>query len=118
MKPLSIAVLALLLAGCAQPPPRITNAIPRPPPENPTPTGIAYLCDGTKEVTVVYAKNRASVTFGGKTWRMEYSPSSNGFRYADTTNEWVGGGDELATLRELGTNRPLAFNCHSTRRTT
>jgi hypothetical protein len=118
MKPLSIAVLALLLAGCAQAPQRLTNAIPRPPPENPTPTGIAYLCDGTKEVTVVYAKNRASVTFGGKTWRMEYTPSSNGFRYADTTNEWVGGGDELATLRELGTYRPLAFNCHSTRRTT
>lgn len=117
MKRLSIAALALLLASCTQQQRPIVNVIPRPAPDNPTPTGIAYLCDGAKEVTVVYAKNRASVTFGGKTWRMEYTPSSNGFRYADTTNEWTGQ-DDLASLRELGTNRPVAFNCHPTRRTT
>jgi hypothetical protein len=117
MKRLSIAALAFLLAACAQPPRPVVNVIPRPAPDNPVPTGIAYLCDGNKEVTVVYAKNRASVTFAGKTWRMEYTPSSNGFRYADTGNEWSGQ-DDLASLRELGTNRPLAFNCHPTRRTT
>ena len=117
MKRLSIASLAFLLATCAQQPRSLVNVIPRPAPDNPVPTGIAYLCDGTKEVTVVYAKNRASVTYAGKTWRMEYTPSSNGFRYADTTNEWAGQ-DDLASLREVSTSRPLAFNCHPTRRTT
>jgi hypothetical protein len=66
-------------------------------------------------VTVVYAKNRASVTFGDKTWRMEYQPGDAGFRYVDTVNEWTGR-DELATLREAGTSRPIAFNCRPMRR--
>ena len=66
---------------------------------------------------MVYAKNRASVTFDGKTWRMEYQPTGDGFRYADSANEWTGR-DDLATLRETGTARPLAFNCRPTRRTT
>ena len=121
MKRLSIPALGLLalalLAGCAQPQQPLTAMIPRPPPDNPTPTGIAYLCDGQKEVTVVYAKNRASVTLGDKTWRMEYFPSSDGFRYADSTNEWTGR-DDLAALRENGTHKALAFNCRPTRRTT
>jgi hypothetical protein len=117
MKRLSNAALAMLLAGCAQKPLPVSNAIPLPAPDNPSPTGIAYLCDGAKEVKVVYAKNRASVTLGDKTWRMEYTPSSNGFRYADTTNEWAGR-DDLASLREFGTNRPIAFNCRPTKRTT
>jgi hypothetical protein len=117
MRRLSIAALALLLASCAQPPRPIANVIPRPAPDNPVPTGIAYLCEGAKEVTVVYAKNRASVTFGDKTWRMEYTPSSNGFRYADSANEWAGQ-DSLASLREFVTNRPIAFNCRPIKRTT
>ena len=117
MKRLSIAALALLLGGCAQAPRPATAVIPRPAPDNPVPTGIAYLCDGAKEVTVVYAKNRASVTLGSKTWRLEYTPSSNGFRYADTANEWTGQ-DDLATLRDFATNKPIAFNCRPTRRTT
>ena len=49
---------------------------------------------------MVYAKNRASVTFDGKTWRMEYQPTDNGFRYADTANEWSGQ-RRPAALREL-----------------
>ena len=53
----------------------MTNPIPRPAPDDPTPPGIAYLCDGRKEVAVVYAKNRASVTLDGKTWRIEYQPT-------------------------------------------
>ena len=116
MKRLSIVAFGLL-AGCAQQQQPLTQIIPRPAPENPTPTGIAYLCDGRKEVSVIYAKNRASVTFGDKTWRMEYTPTGDGFRYADTANEWAGR-DDLATLREVGTHRPLAFNCRPTRRTT
>ena len=115
MKRLSIAAL-ILVAGCAQQQP-VTNVIPRPAADNPTPTGIAYLCDGRKEVMVVYAKNRASVTLGDKTWRMEYQPTGDGFRYADAANEWIGR-DDLANLRETGTARPLAFNCRPTRRTT
>lgn len=121
MKRLSIPIVALsLLATCAQPERQqpATNLIARPPPDNPTPTGIAYLCDGRKEVTVVYAKNRATVTLGDKTWRMEYQPSAEGFRYTDTANEWTGR-DDLATLREFsGGARPLAFNCRPTKRTT
>ena len=117
MKRLSNAALALLLAGCAHPPPPVANVIPLPAPDNPVPTGIAYLCDGAKEVKVVYAKNRASVTLGDKTWRLEYTPSSNGFRYADTANEWTGR-DDLASLREFTTNRPIAFNCRPMRRLT
>src|SRR5258708_6779424 len=116
MKRLSIAAFALLV-GCAQQQRPFTNMIPRPAPDNPTPTGIAYACEGQKEVLVVYAKNRASVTFGGKTWRMEYLPGNEGFRYADASNEWTGR-DDQAALRENGTNRPLAFNCRPTRRTT
>ena len=53
----------------------LTTFIPRPAPDDPTPAGIAYLCDGRKEVSVVYAKNRASVTLDGRTWRMEYQPT-------------------------------------------
>ena len=117
MKRLSIVAFALL-ADCAAQQQPVTQIIPRPAPENPTPTGIAYLCDGRKEVTVIYAKNRASVTFGDKTWRTEYRPTGGGdFRYADTSVEWAGR-DDLAALREAGTARPLAFNCRPTRRTT
>lgn len=123
MKRLSIAAImlptvCLLVVGCApreqQP---VTTLIARPAPDDPTPAGIAYLCDGRKEVTVVYAKNRASVTFGDKTWRMEYQPTGAGFRYVDTLNEWIGR-DDLASLRESGTARPIAFNCRPLRRTT
>ena len=116
MKRLSIAAMTLL-AGCGPQQPPVTNLIPRPAPDDPTPSGIAYVCDGRKEVTVVYAKNRASVTLDGKTWRMEYQPTDGGFRYVDTANEWTGR-DDLASLRENGTARPIAFNCRPTRRTT
>lgn len=118
MKRLSISIVALsLLGGCAQPQQQqpAANLIPRPAPDDPTPSGIAYLCEGSKEVTVVYAKNRASVTLGDKTWRMVYQPTGEGFRYTDTANEWAGR-DDLAALREFGSNRPLAFNCRPTRR--
>lgn len=115
MKRLSIATI-MLLAGCTPEQPPMTSFIPRPAPDDPTPAGIAYLCDGRKEVTVVYAKNRASVTFGDKTWRMEYQASDAGFRYIDMANEWTGR-DDLATLREAGTARPIAFNCRPMRRT-
>jgi hypothetical protein len=92
--------------------------IARPSPDDLVPMGIAYICEGRKEVAVVYAKNRASVTFGGKTWRTEYRPTGGSdFRYADTSVEWLGR-DDLAALREAGTARPLAFNCRPTRRTT
>lgn len=115
MKRLSIAAIVLLSACTAEQQPQ-TNLIPRPAADDPTPQGIAYLCDGRKEVSVVYAKNRASVTLEGRTWRLEYQPTDQGFRYADTTNEWAGR-DDLATLRENGGNaRPLAFNCRPTRR--
>jgi membrane-bound inhibitor of C-type lysozyme len=117
MKRLSIAAMTLMV-GCAPQQQPVTQVIPRPAPEDPTPAGIAYLCDGRKEVSVVYAKNRASVTLDGKTWRMEYQPTGTGFRYMDTANEWTGT-DALATLREYGaTGRPLAFNCRPLRRTT
>jgi hypothetical protein len=116
MKRLSIAALTVL-AGCVQQQQPMTNLIPRPAPEDPTPSGIAYLCDGAKQVTVVYAKNRASVTLGDRTWRMEYQPTGDGFRYVDAANQWSGR-DDLAVLRENGTNRPLAFNCRPMRRIT
>ena len=116
MKRLSILAI-LLLAGCTREQQPLTTFIPRPAPDDPTPAGIAYLCDGRKEVSVVYAKNRASVTFGDKTWRAEYQPTGDGFRYADATVEWSGR-DDLVVLRERGNTRPLAFNCRPTRRTT
>lgn len=117
MKRLSIVAIALL-SGCNAEQPPQTSLIPRPAPDDPTPQGIAYICDGRKEVAVVYAKNRASVTLDGKTWRLEYQPSDQGFRYVDATNEWAGR-DDLATLRENGSSaRPLAFNCRPLRRTT
>jgi hypothetical protein len=117
MKRLSIVVLALLAACAPQPQQPATNLIARPAPEDPRPAGIAYLCDGRKEVSVVYAKNRASVTFDGRTWRMEYQPTGAGFRYVDAGNEWIGR-DDLAALRDAGSHRPLAFNCRPVRRTT
>ena len=92
--------------------------IPRPAPDEMTPAGIAYLCEGHKEVTVVYARNRASVTLDRKTWRMEYQESGDGFRYSDASAQWVGR-DDLATLREAAnTARPIAYNCRPMRRTT
>ena len=117
MKRLSIAAMTLMV-GCAPQQQPVTQVIPRPAPEDPTPAGIAYLCDGRKEVSVVYAKNRASVTLDGKTWRMEYQPGDQGFRYSDAANEWTGR-DDLATLREHTANsRPMAYNCRPTKRTT
>ncbi len=115
MKRLSIVALALM-SGCGPQGPAVTTTIPRPAPDEATPTGIAYLCDGSKEVSVVYAKNRASVTLGDRTWRLEYQGNAPGFRYASTTTEWTGR-DDLATLREAAGN-PLAFNCRPMRRTT
>ena len=71
MKRLSIVALALL-SGCGPQGQAVTATIPRPAPDEATPTGIAYLCDGSKEVSVVYAKNRASVTMADKTWRFAH----------------------------------------------
>ena len=69
-------------------------------------------------MTVVYAKNRASVTLDNKTWRMEYQGEGDGFRYSDAQAQWVGR-DDLAPLRDnSSTARPLAYNCRPTRRTT
>jgi hypothetical protein len=123
MRRLSIAATACLalgvaLSACAKRDAISWTPIPRPSPDDATPQGIAYLCEGRKEVAVVYAKNRASVTFGEKTWRAEYQATGDGdFRYADATVEWAGR-DDLAVLRERGNQRPLAFNCRPTRRTT
>lgn len=117
MKRLSIVVLSLLSAAACKPQEQVVSlSIPRPAPDDPKPAGIAYLCDGRKEVSVVYAKNRATVTLDSKTWRMEYQPTGQGFRYVDAGNEWVGRAD-LATLRVNGGNA-LAFNCRPMRRTT
>ena len=120
MRRLSIAAALLTapLAACVpQTPVQSFTSIPRPSPDDPSPQGIAYLCEGRKEVAVVYARNRASVTFADKTWRTEYQPTGEGFRYVDTTIEWIGH-DELASLRETGTAKPLAYNCRPNRRTT
>ena len=107
--------LAVLLAGCRNEPPTTqAAAIARPSPDDPTPLGIAYICDGRKQVSVVYAKSRASVTLDGKTWRLEYQPTDTGLRYSDTALEWQGR-DDLVTLRQLRDNHPLAFNCRPTR---
>jgi membrane-bound inhibitor of C-type lysozyme len=115
MKRLSIVAIALLCSCTPEQKPQ-TSLIARPAPDDPTPQGIAYLCDGRKEVSVVYAKNRASVTLDNRTWRLEYQPTEQGFRYVDTANEWAGR-DDLATLRENGGNaKPLAFNCRPIRR--
>jgi hypothetical protein len=120
MRRLSIAaaLFAAPLGACVtQAPVESFTSIPRPAPDDPTPLGIAYLCEGRQEVAVVYAKNRASVTFHDKTWRAEYQPTGEGFRYVDTRIEWTGR-DDLASLREAGTTKPLAYNCRPTRRTT
>lgn len=116
---LSIATFAIALPLCACVPQNQANTswtpIPRPAPDEMTPAGIAYLCEGRKEVAVVYAKNRASVTLDNRTWRMEYQATEQGFRYVDTTVEWTGR-DDLAALRESA-GKPLAFNCRPIRRT-
>ncbi len=122
MRHLSIAAVALLapLGACVQQGPATTVSAPiaRPAPDDLVPRGIAYSCENQKEVTVVYAKNRATVTFENKTWRTEYQPTADGFRYSDSSVQWMGR-DDLATLREnYGNSRPLAFNCRPTRRTT
>ena len=122
MHRLSIAVLAIagVAAGCVpQGQQSAWTPIPRPSPDDPTPAGIAYICDGRKEVSVVYAKNRASVTLDNRTWRVEFQPQDQGFRYVDTTVEWSGR-DDLAALRETGggARPPLAYNCRPIRRLT
>ncbi|UYN93813.1 MAG: hypothetical protein KIT25_17380 [Enhydrobacter sp.] len=118
MRRLSIGGIALaaLLGACVQQPPTVAwTPIARPEADDPRPAGIAYVCEGRKEVSVVYARNRASVTFADKTWRMEYLPVEQGFVYRDAANEWAGR-DDLASLREHA-GRPLAFNCRPVRRT-
>jgi membrane-bound inhibitor of C-type lysozyme len=120
MRRLSIAfALTVPLAACVHQAPQTTAAaaIVRPAPDESTPAGIAYACENRKEVTVVYAKNRASVTLDNKTWRMEYQGEGDGFRYSDAQAQWVGR-DDLASLRDnTNTARPLAYNCRPTRRT-
>ncbi len=117
-KSLAVVAGSMLLVACVQEATTAWTPIPRPAPDDPMAQGIAYVCDGRKEVSVVYAKNRASVTFDGKTWRMEYQPGDQGFRYSDALNEWTGR-DDLATLREHTANaRPMAYNCRPTKRTT
>jgi len=119
MRRLSIAalVLAASLGACQRGSTVNWTPIARPAPDDATPAGIAYLCEGRKEVAVVYAKNRASVTLDNKTWRTEYQATGDGFRYVDATVEWSGR-DDLAVLRQNGNAKPLAFNCRPTRRTT
>jgi len=119
MRRLSIAalVLAASLGACKQGPTTAWTPIARPAPDDATPAGIAYLCEGRREVAVVYAKNRASVTLDNKTWRTEYQATGDGFRYVDANVEWSGR-DDLAVLRQNGNAKPLAFNCRPTRRTT
>jgi membrane-bound inhibitor of C-type lysozyme len=120
MRRMSIAALVLIasLGACKQQSPTTGwTPIARPAPDDATPAGIAYVCEGRKEVAVVYAKNRASVTLDNKTWRTEYQPTGDGFRYVDAAVEWSGR-DDLAVLRQNGNTRPLAFNCRPTRRTT
>ena len=115
----ALASPGIFLGACVQQS-ATTSVTPivRPSPDDNVPAGIAYACEGNKEVSVVYAKNRATVTFGAKTWRTEYQAAPDGFRYSDSTVQW-GGRDDLATLRETAsTNRPLAYNCRPTRRTT
>lgn len=116
MKRLSIVALALL-SGCGPQRQVVTSNISHPAPDEATPTGIAYLCEGRKEVLVVYAKNRASVTLGDRTWRMEYQDSGQGFRYADASTEWSGPAN-VGTLKALSGGAPLATNCQPLRRTT
>ena len=117
--PIIAMAVATVLGACVQQAPVAQwTPIPRPAPSDATPQGIAYICEGNKEVTVVYAKNRASVTLANKTWRMEYQGAGDEFRYADTSAAWSGR-DDLATLRENATaQRPIAHNCRPTRRLT
>ena len=117
MKRLSIVALMILVSGCGPKEQVVTNNIPRPAPDEATPSGIAYLCEGRREVSVVYAKNRASVTLGDRTWRMEYQGGGQGFRYADASTEWSGAGN-AGTLKGLSGGTPLASNCQPMRRTT
>ena len=123
MRPLPAAALMLVapLGACTQQGSAVTAPalIARPAPDDLVPRGIAYACENHKEVRVVYAKNRATVTFENRTWRTEYQPGGDGgFRYTDSTVQWSGR-DDLAALREnFGTGRPLAWNCKPTRLTT
>ncbi len=122
MRALAMVILAIAmpLGACVHDNPVAASWTPiaRPAPDDPVPAGIAYLCEGNKEVSVVYAKNRATVTFGDKTWRMEYQPAGDGFLYSDAANQWTGR-DDLAALRPTsgGASRPIAYNCRPTRRT-
>jgi len=123
MRALSIVAVALVapLCACVQSETTATTRfapIPRPAPDDMVPHGIAYTCENQKEVLVVYARNRATVTLGNKTWRTEYQGGNDGFRYSDPAVVWTGR-DDLASLREnFGTSRPLAYNCRPARRTT
>jgi len=108
---LSIAMLCGV-AACMQDeaPKAAAPVIERPSPDDATPSGITYLCEGRKQVSVVYARNRASLTHEGKTWRLEYQQTPTGFRYFDARREWAGT-DALAALRDVNQRTPLAFNC-------
>jgi hypothetical protein len=109
------ALVVLAASACTheQAPQTAATSIPRPSPDDPTPTGIVYLCEGRKQVHVVYARNRASLTHEGKTWRLEYQQTGTGFRYFDALHEWTGT-DAVAVLRQTNVRVPLAFNCRAT----
>jgi membrane-bound inhibitor of C-type lysozyme len=114
----TLAIMSMLLASAClggQSPQTAATTIQRPAPEDPTPSGISYICEGRKQVTVVYAKLRASVTVDGRTWRLEYQPTESGFRYFDVQHEWIGT-DSLASLRTTAQRVPVAFNCRPTAR--
>ena len=106
------------LGACNSSGPRRWTSIPRPAPDDPTPAGIAYLCEGRKEVAVVYAKNRASVTLGRQDLAHGVSADRRRLPLRRPPIEWSGRDDLAVLARMSGNGRPLAFNCRPPRRTT
>lgn len=104
---LAVALSAVfVLAACGEP---ATQAPPASTPAEPAPQTVAYACEGGAQAEASYSADGAlALTVGDETWPMNPAEAVSGARWTGETLEWwvtLEGGQEVATLRRLNTQR-------------
>lgn len=101
------AVAALLvLSACTE---RAAETPPATPAVEPPPQTVTYACEGGAAAEASYGADGAlTLTVGDETWPMNPADATSGSRWTGETLEWwvtLDGGQEVATLRQLNTQR-------------
>ncbi len=117
----SIAVLALVQAGCAtspEPPPAAAPSAEavaeaaEGPAAAAAPAEAVYICEAGDTVRATYGLEGANVVHGGKAYVMQLMESASGSAYTDGKLIWHTKGDE-GMLREVDGDRVLARACRA-----